>query len=50
MHRKKITLTIIITTLFALASVASADGKKPGKKGKDPGVQLVWVPASLSAT
>ena len=42
MHRKKITLTIIIifTTLFALASVASADGKKPGKKGKDPGVQL----------
>jgi glycerophosphoryl diester phosphodiesterase len=37
MHRKKVTLTIIIfTTLFALASVASAEGKK----GKDPGVQL----------
>ena len=42
MHRKKITLTtvIILTTLFALASVVSADGKKHGKKGKDQAVQL----------
>jgi len=42
MHRKKITLTIFIIfiTLFALASVSSAGGKKHGKKGKDQGVQL----------
>lgn len=42
MHRKKIILTtiIIIITLFALAAVVSAGGKKHGKKGKDPGVQL----------
>ena len=42
MQFKKITLTVIIIfiTLFALAAVASAGGKKHSKKGKDQGVQL----------
>ena len=42
MKRSKTTLaiTIFLTLMFALATVAFADGKKHGKKGKDQGVQL----------
>ena len=52
MHRKKIILTaavIIFATVFALASLASAGGKKHGKKGEDQSVQLGPRPLDLAA-